>query len=41
MAAIMAQLRDYGALSVDEPMPLAKEIDPNNNPAMACCAECR
>jgi ZIP family zinc transporter len=29
------------ALSVDELMPLAKEIDPQNNPAMACCAGCR
>jgi hypothetical protein len=29
------------ALSVDELMPLAKEIDPIIIPAMGSCAECR
>jgi ZIP family zinc transporter len=29
------------ALSVDELMPLAKEIDPKTTQAMACCAGCR
>lgn len=34
MAAIMAAVAGIMvALSVDEPMPLAKEIDPNNNPS--------
>ena len=42
MAAIMAAVAGIMvALSVDELMPLAKEIDLTIIPATACCAACR
>jgi ZIP family zinc transporter len=42
MGAIMAAVAGIMvALSVDELMPLAKEIDPQTTQAMACCAGCR
>lgn len=42
MGAIMAAVAGIMvALSVDELMPLAKEIDPQSNQATASCAGCR